>query len=206
MARVWGFRGGASPQLDQLGGGVGYLLVWAVIHTRGWSNAPDVRRLFRIDPLKHGVSASCAGRGPAPARLRATVEGIVTRAVKEPVLRSSGPGGARAAGVPPRRFGYRPFSGSAVVRREPAGASRYVEIGLLLMEQTGERWIGPELHRLKSEVIPAASPPDSGRGFLNRARVRRTGRCDPSTSRMISSFSAAGYLIRGRPHPRSCFF
>jgi hypothetical protein len=23
---------------------------------------------------------------------------------------------------------------------------------------------------------------------------------------MISSFSDAGYLIRGRPHPRSCFF
>ena len=31
------------------------------------------------------------------------------------------------------------------------------------------------------------------------AKVRRTGRCDCSTSRIISSFSAAGYLIRGRP-------
>ena len=41
---------------------------------------------------------------------------------------------------------------------------------------------------------------------LIRARVRRTGRCDPSTSRMFSSFSAATYLMRGRPQPRSCFF
>ena len=31
-------------------------------------------------------------------------------------------------------------------------------------------------------------------------------RCDCSTSRMISSFSAAGYLIRRLPQPRSCFF
>src|SRR6516225_450538 len=35
--------------------------------------------------------------------------------------------------------------------------------------------------------------------------VRRTGRCDCSTSRMISSFSQAGYLMRRLPHPRSCF-
>src|SRR5664280_2792012 len=39
-----------------------------------------------------------------------------------------------------------------------------------------------------------------------RSRVRRTGRSDCSTSRMISSFSVAGYLMRRRPHPRSCFF
>src|SRR6266403_3723855 len=36
--------------------------------------------------------------------------------------------------------------------------------------------------------------------------VRRTGREEPSTSRMISSFSDAGYLIPRLPHPRSCFF
>src|ERR1700737_273712 len=36
--------------------------------------------------------------------------------------------------------------------------------------------------------------------------VRRAGRCDCSTSRMISSFSEAGYLIPRCPHPRSCFF
>lgn len=38
------------------------------------------------------------------------------------------------------------------------------------------------------------------------ARVRRTGRCDCSTNRMISSLSAAGYLMRRRPQPRSCSF
>ena len=36
--------------------------------------------------------------------------------------------------------------------------------------------------------------------------VRLTGRCELSTRRMISSFSDAGYLIRGRPYPRSRFF
>jgi hypothetical protein len=40
--------------------------------------------------------------------------------------------------------------------------------------------------------------------------VRRAGRCDCLTSRMISSFSDARYfiphLIPRRPHPRSCFF
>src|SRR5512139_3379670 len=38
------------------------------------------------------------------------------------------------------------------------------------------------------------------------ASVRRTGRCDCSTRRMISSFSEAGTLIPRLPHPRSCFF
>jgi hypothetical protein len=38
------------------------------------------------------------------------------------------------------------------------------------------------------------------------ANVKRADRCDPSTSRMISSLSDAGYLILGRPHPLSCFF
>ncbi|MCB1498198.1 MAG: transposase [Bauldia sp.] len=33
-----------------------------------------------------------------------------------------------------------------------------------------------------------------------------TSRCDCSTRRMISSFSAAGYLMRRPPHPRSRFF
>ena len=37
-------------------------------------------------------------------------------------------------------------------------------------------------------------------------RVCRIGRCDPSTVRMISSFSEAGYLIPRPSHPRSCFF
>src|SRR6478609_12158135 len=36
--------------------------------------------------------------------------------------------------------------------------------------------------------------------------VRRTGRCDCSTRSMISSFSDAGSLMFGLPHPRSCFF
>src|ERR1700693_4892548 len=36
--------------------------------------------------------------------------------------------------------------------------------------------------------------------------VRRTGRWDCSTRRIISSFSEAGYLIPRLPHPRSCFF
>ena len=34
-----------------------------------------------------------------------------------------------------------------------------------------------------------------------RAGVRRTGRCAPSTTRMISSLAAVGYLIRGGPNP-----
>src|ERR1041384_5887793 len=38
------------------------------------------------------------------------------------------------------------------------------------------------------------------------AKLRRTGRADRSTSRMISSFSAAGYLMRRPPQPRSRFF
>src|SRR4051812_49079059 len=38
------------------------------------------------------------------------------------------------------------------------------------------------------------------------SRVRRTGKADCSTSRMISSFSAAGYLMWRPPHPRSAFF
>src|SRR5262245_16427814 len=38
------------------------------------------------------------------------------------------------------------------------------------------------------------------------ARVWRTGSGACSTSRMISSFSAAGYLMRRPPQPRSCFF
>lgn len=38
------------------------------------------------------------------------------------------------------------------------------------------------------------------------SNVRLVGRFDPSTKRMISSFSDAGYLIRRPPHPRSCFF
>ena len=36
--------------------------------------------------------------------------------------------------------------------------------------------------------------------------VRRTGRWDCSTKRMISSFSEAECLIPRLPHPRSCFF
>src|SRR5215831_6200376 len=38
------------------------------------------------------------------------------------------------------------------------------------------------------------------------ARVWRTGSGDCSTSRMISSFSPAAYLMRRLPQPRSCFF
>ena len=36
--------------------------------------------------------------------------------------------------------------------------------------------------------------------------TQRLHRCDCSTSRMISSFFAAGYLIRRPPQPSSCFF
>src|SRR4029450_8135249 len=36
--------------------------------------------------------------------------------------------------------------------------------------------------------------------------VRRAGRWEVSTSRMISTFSAAGYLMPRLPHPRSFFF
>src|SRR5205823_12724026 len=38
------------------------------------------------------------------------------------------------------------------------------------------------------------------------SRVRRAGRCDCSTRRMISSFSEPGSLMPRLPHPRSCFF
>ena len=56
--------------------------------------------------------------------------------------------------------------------------------------------------------------PGTGRTSGGRSRaappigdgIRRTDRCDASTSRMLSSFSAAGYLIRGRPQPRHALF
>ena len=40
----------------------------------------------------------------------------------------------------------------------------------------------------------------------NLVSVRRAERWLSSTRRMISNFSDAGYLIRGRPHRLSCFF
>src|ERR1700761_6154957 len=40
----------------------------------------------------------------------------------------------------------------------------------------------------------------------NLSNVRLVGRCDCSTSWMISAFSDAGYLMPRPPHPRSCFF
>ena len=45
-------------------------------------------------------------------------------------------------------------------------------------------------------------------GRVSLCEVRRTGKCDCSTRRMISSFSDSdeGCLIRGLPHPRACFF
>ncbi len=57
----------------------------------------------------------------------------------------------------------------------------------------------------------AASEVDVGRGEVLQALVVAAmvvvlDKWDCSTSRMISSFSDAGYLIRRRPHPRSCFF
>jgi hypothetical protein len=60
----------------------------------------------------------------------------------------------------------------------------------------------PGRGRTSGRTSPAGRP----RGTPRWRRVRRTGRCDGSTRRMISSSSAAGYLIRARPHPRSCFF
>ena len=42
--------------------------------------------------------------------------------------------------------------------------------------------------------------------FMEAGKRRLAGRCDCSTILMISSFSDAGYLIRRRPHPQSCFF
>jgi hypothetical protein len=48
---------------------------------------------------------------------------------------------------------------------------------------------------------PRDAPAGRPRGTPRWRRVRRAGRCDRSTRRMISSFSAAGYLIRPRPAP-----
>jgi hypothetical protein len=53
-----------------------------------------------------------------------------------------------------------------------------------------------------SDIQPESPPqivPNGMRGMPILASVRRADRCDPSTSPMISSFSDAGYLIRGRP-------
>src|SRR6185369_4295003 len=36
--------------------------------------------------------------------------------------------------------------------------------------------------------------------------VRLAGRCDCSTSSILSAFSDEGYLMPRPPHPRSCFF
>jgi hypothetical protein len=44
------------------------------------------------------------------------------------------------------------------------------------------------------------------RGIPSYARVSRTDNDDCSTSRMISNFSAAAYLIYRPPHPRARFF
>ena len=44
------------------------------------------------------------------------------------------------------------------------------------------------------------------RGMPSLASVKRADRCDSSTSRMISSFSDAEYLIRVRPHRPARFF
>ena len=53
---------------------------------------------------------------------------------------------------------------------------------------------------LEVAIIPAAEGPARDAQLLQRRRW------DCSTILMISSFSDPGYLILGRPHPRSCFF
>jgi hypothetical protein len=45
-----------------------------------------------------------------------------------------------------------------------------------------------------------------GLGMPSLSKVRLAGKCDCSTSWMISAFSDAGYLMPRPPHPRSCFF
>jgi hypothetical protein len=60
---------------------------------------------------------------------------------------------------------------------------------------------------LRPAGLIAIVPAVEGRpGMPSFSSVRFTGRCDCSTSRMISSFSEAGYLMRRPPHPPSCFF
>src|SRR4029077_18435466 len=56
---------------------------------------------------------------------------------------------------------------------------------------------------LTVSVIPAV---ERGAGDTEFVQVRLAGRCDCSTSWMISAFSDAGYLMPRPPHPRSCFF
>jgi hypothetical protein len=53
------------------------------------------------------------------------------------------------------------------------------------------------------EIAPAVK---CGPRDAELLRVRLTGMGDCSTSRMISAFSDAGYLMPRPPHPRSCFF
>jgi hypothetical protein len=62
--------------------------------------------------------------------------------------------------------------------------------------------------RIDAAGQEAVIPPIEGRtrGMPSLSSVRLAGRCDCSTSRMISSFSEAGYLIRRRPHPDHAFF
>ena len=49
-------------------------------------------------------------------------------------------------------------------------------------------------------------PVNVGRGMPSFCKVRRTGKCDCSTRRMISTPSDEGYLIRGLPIPNHAFF
>jgi hypothetical protein len=58
----------------------------------------------------------------------------------------------------------------------------------------------------RSRQVPLLElSPTRWRSPISRKR-RRSGSGDCSTSRMISSFSAAGYLMRRAPQPRACFF
>jgi hypothetical protein len=52
------------------------------------------------------------------------------------------------------------------------------------------------------QIVPAVE----ARGMPIFSSVRRTGKADSSTSRMISNFSEAGYLMWLPPHPPSRFF
>jgi transposase InsO family protein len=70
---------------------------------------------------------------------------------------------------------------------------------------TGEGWLYLAIQRQKP-------PPglihhsDRGLGMPSFSSVRLTGRADCSTSRMISAFWDAEYLMPRPPHPRSRFF
>ena len=65
---------------------------------------------------------------------------------------------------------------------------------------------GVVLQRLGSAPLVEVVPPVEGRSRDPELLQGAPDRRDCSTRRMISALSAAGYLMRRRPQPRSCFF